>query len=107
MVSITENAAVELKRIMEEKEMSDHGLRVFLAGTGCCGPEYGIGLEKNQQEGDKVVESHEIKIFISEEVARRLDGSAIDYVETPHGSGFIINRPEESSCSSDSCDACH
>ena len=107
MVSITENAAVELKKIMEEKEMSEHGLRIFAAGEGCCGPEYGIGLEENLQDSDKVFESHEIKIFVTEGLAATLDGSVVDYVKTPYGSGFVINRPGASTCGDGSCNSCH
>lgn len=106
MVSVTEGAAAELKKIMEEKKMSGYGLRVFVADVGCCGPEYGIGLEKDMQDNDKVFESHAIKIFIGEDLDRMLDGSVIDYVETPHGSGFVINRSGAPSCG-DSCSSCH
>lgn len=106
MVSITEDAAAKLKKIMEKKEKSDCGLRIFVADVDCCGPEFGIGLEEKPQESDTVFESHGIKIFIGEDLAKVLDGSVIDYTETPYGSGFVINSSSASSCcsSSRSCD---
>ena len=104
MVNITENAATELRKVLEKGKKSVSGLRIFLADISCCGPEYGIGLAEKPQKSDKVYESHGIKIFVSDEVAKELDGSVIEYEETPYGSGFIIGSPTAfPSCSS----ACH
>ncbi len=64
MVSMTEGAASELKKILEKENKTECGLRIFIAGDSCMGPEYGIGLEETAQESDKVFESHGIKIFI-------------------------------------------
>lgn len=110
MVNITENAAAELKKILEKEDKSDNGLRIFVAGAGCSGPQYGIGLEEKAQEGDIVFESHGIKIFVTEDVAKGLDGSTVEYEETPQGPAFLITNPNVSSCCSGSgngSSSCH
>ena len=101
MVGISKNAAIELKRVMENGKKTITGLRIFLADMSCCGPEYGIGLAEEPQKNELVYESHGIKIFITDKVARELDGSVIEFEETPYGSGFIIDSPSAlSACSS-------
>lgn len=101
MVDITKNAAIELGRILENGKKTVSGLRIFLTDINCCGPEYGIGIAEKPQKNEKVYESHGIKIFASEKVAKELDGSTIEYEETPYGSGFIIDSPTAfPSCSS-------
>jgi iron-sulfur cluster assembly protein len=93
MVNITKNAAVELKRVLENGKKSIPGLRIFLAEMNCCGSEYGIGIAEKPQKTDEVYESHGIRIFVSKKVAKELNGSVIKYEETPYGSGFIIDSP--------------
>ena len=93
MVNVTKNAAVELKRVLENGKKSIFGLRIFLADMSCCGPEYGIGIAEKPQKTDEVYESHGIRIFVSRKVAKELNGSVIEYEETPYGSGFIIDSP--------------
>ena len=93
MVNVSKNAAVELKRVLENGKESVAGLRIFLSDLSCCGPEYGIGLADKPHKNEKVYESHGIKIFISDKVAKELAGSVIEFEETPYGSGFIIDTP--------------
>ena len=100
MVNVTKNAAVELKRVLENGKKSLFGLRIFLADMGCCGQEYEIGIAEKPQKTDEVYESHGIRIFVSRKVAKELTGSVIEYEETPYGSGFIIDSPTAASCSS-------
>ncbi len=106
MVSITEDAATELKKILEKEDKVGNGLRIFIAGAGCSGPQYGIGLEEKPQEDDIVFESHGIKIFVTEDVAKGLDGSIVGYEPTPQGPAFVITNPNVSSCCSGSS-SCH
>lgn len=103
MVSVTENAAFEIKKVLSKENKSDFGLRISITGAGCMGPEYGIGLEQKPKGSDVVFESHGIKIFVGEDVAAELNGSIIEYKETPQGSSFVINNPNTHSGCSGSC----
>jgi iron-sulfur cluster insertion protein len=108
MVNITENAAIELKKVLGNGNKTATGLRIFIVDVSCCGPEYGLSLAEKPQKNDVVSESHGIKIFVSEEVAKELNSSVIEYEETPYGSGFIIDNPTAfPTCSSGGSGACH
>ncbi len=107
MVSVTESAVAEFKKVLEREKKSGHGFRIFIANIGCCGPEYGIGFEEKAQESDTVFEDHGVKFFLDENAHRALDGSIVDYTETPYGSGFVINNPNACSSCGSSSDSCH
>ncbi len=108
MVDITKNAAFELKKVMGNGGKTAVGLRISLSSSSCCGPEYGISLVEKPNKKDIVFESHGIKVFVSKEAAKELNGSTIEYEETPYGAGFIIDNPSVfPTCSSGGSSSCH
>ncbi|HEV2235643.1 MAG TPA: iron-sulfur cluster assembly accessory protein, partial [Ktedonobacterales bacterium] len=67
-------------------------LRVFVAGGGCSGLQYGMTLDE-RQEGDTVVELGGVRVVVDEMSAQYLAGSEIDYVDSLMGAGFTVNNP--------------
>lgn len=103
MVEITEAAAVELKQLLEKENKTDHGLRIFAAGMGCSGIQYGLRLEDTQGSDDKISESNGIKIYFTNEIEDEISELRIDYIDNDYGKGFIIDNPNMqcgSGCSS-------
>lgn len=105
MVTVTQKAAAELRNILEKENKK--GLRIFMAGFGCSGPQYELALEEKAAGEDKVTESNGIKVFMDENMDALLSGAEIDYIVTEQGSGFIINNPNAhaSNCGP-SCGGC-
>lgn len=103
MVEITEKAAEGLKAMMEEEDKKDHALRVFIAGMGCSGTQYGLTLDNEQADDDIVLESNGIKIYITEDVKTALEGAKVDFVDTPQGSGYVIDNPNAPKCGGSCC----
>lgn len=93
MIEITDAAASELKQILENEKKSDHGLRIFAAGMGCSGVQYGLTLEKSPKSDDTVLESNGIKLFFNKDLQEDIDEFKIDYIDNDHGKGFIIDNP--------------
>ena len=52
-----------------------------------------MALEENDTDGDIVIETEGLKIFIDPFSAKYLNGSTIDYLESIESSGFKINNP--------------
>jgi iron-sulfur cluster assembly accessory protein len=99
MIGLTESAVKEIKTILEREKKDGHGLRVRVIGGGCSGLTYQMGLEEAPVEGDKVVESHGMKVFVDPKSAVFLAGTEIDFVHDLNGSGFKVNNPNaESTC---------
>ncbi len=92
-VRLTPMAADKLRTILQEKNLPEHGLRVFVAGGGCSGLQYGMAFEGNQREMDTVVEMYGLKVYVDPVSLDYLYGSSIDYVDGLMGAGFRIENP--------------
>jgi len=93
MVSITERATENVKHLLKEKGVEGGALRVFVAGGGCSGYQYGMALAQEAEEDDLVIEQDGVKLVIDPESAPLLKGAEIDYVEDVMKSGFTIFNP--------------
>ena len=93
MLTITENAALKVKNLLKEKESEQGALRVFVAGGGCSGYQYGMALAQEKEEDDLVIEQGGVRLFVDPESAPLLKGAEIDYVEDVMKSGFTIFNP--------------
>ncbi len=100
LVMLTPLAAEKLQAIMHEKNLTDHGLRVFIAGGGCSGFQYGMAFENTTEEGDFVFESNGVRLYVDSASATYLEGATVDYVDSLMGGGFRIENPNAvSTCS--------
>ena len=93
MVSITDKAAEKVKVLLKEKGVESGALRVFVAGGGCSGYQYGMAIAQEVDEDDFVFEHDGVKLLIDPESAPLLKGAEIDYVEDIMKSGFTIFNP--------------
>lgn len=93
MITLTERAASEIRNIMEAQGKSDAMLRVFVAGGGCSGLQYGMAIDDVVDEGDQIFDSHGVKIVIDPLSLGYMSGSEVDFVEDSLGGGFKIDNP--------------
>ncbi|HTQ10522.1 MAG TPA: iron-sulfur cluster insertion protein ErpA [Fimbriimonadaceae bacterium] len=93
-ITLSDRAASELKSLIEENDKSGSALRVWVAGGGCSGLQYGMALDDAEpEEGDVVLNDHDVKIFVDEMSLRYMTGSVVDYVDDTLGGGFKIENP--------------
>ena len=92
-VTLTANAADKLQKILIEKNIPDHGLRVFVAGGGCSGLQYGMAFEGEPRDMDTIVNAHGLKVYVDPVSLEYLSGASIDYVDGLMGAGFRIENP--------------
>ena len=98
MINVSETAALKINELLAEENKTGSGLRVFVQGGGCSGFQYGLMIEENGQgSGDKVFESHGVKLFIDPISIRYLNGAEVDFVDTITGGGFTIKNPNATS----------
>ena len=100
LVIMTDSAANVVRNLLQEKNIPDYALRVFVAGGGCSGMQYGMQFEKEARAGDTIVEPVEgVKVLIDPQSAYYLTGATVDYVDSLMGGGFRIDNPQAvSSC---------
>ncbi|MCC7366465.1 MAG: iron-sulfur cluster insertion protein ErpA [Dehalococcoidia bacterium] len=93
LVTITDKAAEKAKALLEARELADGGLRIFVAGGGCSGYQYGMALARAAEQDDIVLEQMGVRIVVDPESAQYLQGAEIDYVDDIMKSGFSIYNP--------------
>jgi iron-sulfur cluster insertion protein len=91
MMNVTDTAATELKRIVDENGQPDLAVRVFVEGAcGCGSARYGMGLEDDVAEGEQVLETCGIRFVVDPDSAQYLEGAEIDFRDSLMGRGFTI-----------------
>jgi iron-sulfur cluster insertion protein len=94
-----ERAAVKLKEIVEGESLAGQGLRLRVMGGGCAGFTYDLFFDAVLGGLDEQLESRGVSIYVDAISYQYLEGTEIDYVESPHGSGFKFNNPKvKSTC---------
>jgi len=96
-ITLTESAADAVRGLLKERELENHALRVFIAGGGCSGYQYGMALEGEPRDTDLVISQHSVQVVVDDVSVNYLKGATIDFVNEVMGSGFKIDNPNASS----------
>jgi iron-sulfur cluster assembly protein len=98
-ITLTPTAQSKLQQLLQERNIPGYGLRVFVAGGGCSGLQYGMAFEAKARDFDTVVDQGGVQLFVDPTSMMYLAGASIDYVESLMGGGFKIDNPNAvSSC---------
>ena len=98
-LTLTTAAEGKLRQILSERNIPTYGLRVFVAGGGCSGLQYGMAFEPKARDFDTVVAQNGVSLFVDPTSLMYLSGATIDFVDTLMGGGFKIENPNAvSSC---------
>ncbi|HEV7125837.1 MAG TPA: iron-sulfur cluster insertion protein ErpA, partial [Ktedonobacterales bacterium] len=92
LVTLSAAAAEKVGALLTQEGDMGLGLRVFVAGGGCSGLQYGMTLDE-EQDGDTVIAHAGLRVLVDEMSAQYLAGSEIDYVDSLMGAGFTVNNP--------------
>ena len=89
-VSLTPKAAIEVRKIMETKNIpSDYGLRVGVKGGGCGGVSLMIGFDK-KKETDHAYTIEGIPVYVDKRHTMYLIGKEVDFYEGADARGFMF-----------------
>lgn len=92
-LKLTLAAEGKLRQLLAERNIPSYGLRVFVAGGGCSGLQYGMAFEPKARDFDTVIEQNGVSLFIDPASLMYLAGATIDFVDTLMGGGFKIDNP--------------
>jgi iron-sulfur cluster assembly protein len=93
-IKVTPKALYQLNKLKEENNIpKEFGLRVGVKGGGCSGFSYHMGFDKSPGEGDAIIETDELKIFIDGKSLFFLTGCELDFSDGLNGKGFVFNNP--------------
>ena len=98
-LSVTPAATSIIKDLLDQRNIPQHALRVFVTGGGCSGLQYGMAFQEEPEMGDTVVSSGGVRLLVDPTSIMYLRGATIDYVDSLIGGGFRIDNPNAvSSC---------
>ena len=94
-VNLTEKAAAEVKRILQDNKMEEGTLlRVGVAGGGCSGFSYALQFDKAFDEKvDAKYECHGVEMVVDKKSALFLDGTTVDFYDGIEKRGFTFDNP--------------
>lgn len=93
MITISETAAGQLKTMLAEQEIPNMFLRLGVTPGGCSGFSYAMGFDDNESDQDVYMDIEGLKVVVSKDDIRYLDGLTIDFEESGMTGGFTINNP--------------
>jgi iron-sulfur cluster assembly protein len=94
-VNLTEKAAAEVKRRMDEQKMEDSMmLRVAVTGGGCSGFSYALAFDSSYSEADdSKFNCHGVPVVVDKKSALYLEGTTVDFQDDLQGYGFRFDNP--------------
>ncbi|MCA9740402.1 MAG: iron-sulfur cluster insertion protein ErpA [Deferribacteres bacterium] len=93
MITVTDKAAGEIKRIITQENDAELKLRMGVQGGGCSGLSYFLTLEKDTTPNDRVLALNGVEVVIDSKSYMYLDGTELDFTDGLSGKGFTFNNP--------------
>ncbi len=102
MVTIEPQAVTFINELLQKNEKTGFGIKIYLSGHACSGPQFGMTFQEKAEENDTVDNSAgDFEIYYDEETKEALQGCVIQFIDDPNfGTGLAINDPNFSGCSS-------
>ena len=93
-ISLSSAAAQAVQNIMAEKNLDGYALRIYVAGGGCSGAQFGMALDNNIRDVDTTFETEGVKVVVDDVSIDYLLGANVDFVNDPQrGAGFVVDSP--------------
>jgi iron-sulfur cluster assembly protein len=97
VISLTERAVKELRRIIQEQKLPETTVvRVGVKGGGCSGFSYSLGFDDTVHENDQVAETEGLRLVCDPKSFLYLNGTQLDFEESLMGRGFRFGNPNAS-----------
>ena len=100
LLSITNNATEQIKKIISNAPNGVDSLLVGIENSGCSGYSYKLDFAKSSEiKNFECIDTNGAKIFIDPKATMFLLGSTMDYRTDKMSSRFVFDNPnEKSSC---------
>jgi iron-sulfur cluster assembly protein len=98
-ITVTEKAASEVKRIIDEQQITKKVyLRMRVVGGGCSGFQHKLDLDESvNPKLDEVYEFHGIPVVVDKRSLMYLDNAQVDFHDDLNRRGFSISNPNAKS----------
>lgn len=98
LFTLTPAASQAVKDILEQRNLEGYALRVYVAGGGCCGANFGMALDNNFRDVDTTFDANGVQVVVDNISLDYLRDATVDFVNDPqHGQGFAVSSPNAKS----------
>lgn len=101
MINITEAATVKITELIDTnagaKNVSPDELflRVYVAGGGCSGVQFGMALTSQKRDDDETINQSGIQLLVDPVSKTYLEGAEVDFISHELGPRFKITPSED------------
>jgi len=92
VVRLTENAAGEVRDLLQKPDNAGKHLRVYVEQGGCSGMQYSMVFDEKRPD-DAVSEWHGLIVLVDPFSAKYLHGAVVDFSDSLTAGGFKISNP--------------
>ncbi|WHZ24215.1 MAG: iron-sulfur cluster assembly accessory protein [Nitrospira sp.] len=93
VVTMSESAVKEVKRLINVQGLTEGGLRLGVKGGGCSGLSYTINFDEKIGQYDAVYDIEGIKVIVDAKSAIYLQGTQLDFQKDLMGGQFKFVNP--------------
>ena len=97
LISVSERASTELKKMLEKAGRTDGALRIAVIGGGCSGLSYKMDLTEGPRPRDILVESQGVRVVVDPKSSLYVSGSRLDFSDDLQNGGFQVTNPNATS----------
>jgi iron-sulfur cluster assembly protein len=92
LVTLTDAASIEVRRLVGLDENTGKGLRLGIKGGGCSGLSYVLEFTEDR-EGDTILSMEGFSVFLDRKSTIYLQGITLDHQGGLTGKGFVFHNP--------------
>ena len=96
-LAMTEKAAKQVKKLIDEQKLENVFLRMGVKGGGCSGLSYSLEFDTELGKHDKKFEVEGIPLVCDTKSYLYLNGTTLDYVTEGLTGGFTFVNPQAKS----------
>lgn len=93
ILTVTPAAVNMIRSLLQQRQIPNYALRVFVSGGGCSGMQYGMAFEETPKDFDRVIDVEGVRLIVDPTSIMYLEGATIDFVDSLMGGGFRIDNP--------------
>ena len=93
VITLSQAALTEVKRLMNVQGVTEGGLRLGVKGGGCSGLSYTINFDEKIGQYDQVYNFEGVKVIVDAKSAIYLQGTQLDFQKDLMGGSFKFVNP--------------
>jgi len=105
-INITPAARRKFASLLDDADDKIRGVRVYVAGGGCSGMQYGMTFADEQTAYDYELKDDKLSLLIDPVALNYMQGAEIDFVDDGVNATFVFNNVFQSVGGSGSCGGC-